>query len=48
MGIHLDPKTVFEKNAKLQGVRKNGVLINEGQNKSKETIRQRRDENQKE
>lgn len=30
MGVHLDTDTIFQKNLKKEGLRKNGCLINSG------------------
>jgi len=45
-GLHIDPSVVFAFNAARTGVRKNGVLINTGENPTPEKIRQKRAANQ--
>ena len=45
-GLHIDPSVVFAHNATRTGVRKNGVLINTGENPTPEKIRQKRLANQ--
>ena len=48
MGLHLDLERIFLKNAQLQGAfRKNGCIINTGDNQTKQQIAKLRQKNQK-
>ena len=46
-GIHCDPKSVFAFNAVKEGKRKNGCLINTGENPTKESVQRKWEENNK-
>lgn len=45
-GLHCDPQLIFAHNAAREGVRKNGCLINTGENPTPESVKRKRDENQ--
>ena len=51
MGLHLDLSKVFDKNTKIQGpnvVRKAGLLINMGDNPTKQQVMRKREANKRE